>query len=208
MVWTYGGDPVALAVQQMAKRNGAKIVFWLYNFAYTDRAAFALADYIIVPSEFSRQYYREKLGLECRVLPLIVHWEEAEVKGREQGARSGEQAMANRPHPNPLPKGEETDCAHLNPAPARGETRRYITFINPQETKGVYVFARIARELAKRRPDIPLLVTQGRSRGDALKNPALGLAEHIAGELHSQAGRPHHESASRLKPGLQRGTSR
>ena len=39
LVWTYGGDPVALVVRQMAKRRGAKVVFWLYNFAYSDRAA-------------------------------------------------------------------------------------------------------------------------------------------------------------------------
>ena len=50
-----------------------------------------------------------------------------------------------------------------------------MTFINPQAAKGVYVFARIARELAARRPDIPLLVVQGRSGGDALKNPRWGL---------------------------------
>ena len=80
LVWTYGGDPVALVVRQMAKRQGAKVVFWLYNFAYSDRAAFALVDYVLVPSEFSRTYYRERLGLECQVLPIIVHWQEAEQR--------------------------------------------------------------------------------------------------------------------------------
>jgi len=76
-----------------------------------------------------------------------------------------------------------------------------VTFINPEAAKGVYVFARIARELAARRPDIPLFVVQGRSGGDALKNPALGLAEHIAGELHSQPGRPPHVPAPSAKAG-------
>jgi hypothetical protein len=65
-----------------------------------------------------------------------------------------------------------------------------VTFINPQEIKGVYVFARIARELARRRPDIPLLVTQGRSRSDALTNPTLGLAPHILGGITHQCGPP------------------
>jgi glycosyltransferase involved in cell wall biosynthesis len=60
---------------------------------------------------------------------------------------------------------------------------RFVTFINPLEIKGVYVFARIARELARRRPDIPILVTQGRSRFDALTEPALGLAPHLAGQF-------------------------
>jgi glycosyltransferase involved in cell wall biosynthesis len=147
VVVTYGGDRVSLAVQRLAKQSGAKVIFWLHNFAYADRTAFAFAGQVIVPSEFSRAFYRERLGLECHVLPNLVHWQEAQVSNR-------------------------------NP--------RYVTFINPQEIKGVYVFARIARELARRRPDIPLLVTQGRSRGDALKNPALGLAEHLLGQFPIQ----------------------
>jgi len=40
---------------------------------------------------------------------------------------------------------------------------RHVTFVNPQPTKGLYVFARIAAVLAARRPDIPLLVVEGRS---------------------------------------------
>ena len=63
--------------------------------------------------------------------------------------------------------------------------QRYMTFINPEPNKGVYVFARIACELARRRPDIPLLVTQGRSRADALRDPALGLGPHLRGELET-----------------------
>jgi glycosyltransferase involved in cell wall biosynthesis len=58
-----------------------------------------------------------------------------------------------------------------------------VTFINPQRDKGVYVFSRIAQELARRRPDIPLLVTQGRSHADALRVPDLGLAGYIAGQF-------------------------
>lgn len=45
---------------------------------------------------------------------------------------------------------------------------RYVTFVNPQPTKGVAVFARIARELARRRGDIPLLVVEGRGGADGL----------------------------------------
>jgi hypothetical protein len=41
---------------------------------------------------------------------------------------------------------------------------RYVTLVNPQPDKGVFVFARIAAELARRRPDIPLLVVEGRGR--------------------------------------------
>jgi glycosyltransferase involved in cell wall biosynthesis len=40
---------------------------------------------------------------------------------------------------------------------------QYLTFVNPDPAKGVRVFARIAEELGRRRPDIPILVVEGRS---------------------------------------------
>ncbi len=45
---------------------------------------------------------------------------------------------------------------------------KYVTFINPQPSKGMAVFARIAVVLNERRPDIPLLVVEGRGTSDAL----------------------------------------
>ena len=163
VVITYGGDPVSIAVQELAKWHGATVVFWLHNFGYFDRTLYSLAaDYVVVHAEFTQRYYRETLGLNCHRLPYIVHWKEAAVTGREQRARSRESGAASPSAPRSV----------LNAS--------YVTFINPQATKGVFVFARIARELARRRPDIPLLVTQGRSPGDALRDPALGLAPHLA----------------------------
>jgi glycosyltransferase involved in cell wall biosynthesis len=52
--------------------------------------------------------------------------------------------------------------------------RRYLTFVNPQPEKGVFVFARIAHELGRRRPDIPLLVVEGRGGGEWLHRVGLG----------------------------------
>jgi glycosyltransferase involved in cell wall biosynthesis len=149
LVWTYGGDPVAVAVQRLAKRLKIPVLFTLYNFAYGDRTAFEAVDCVAVPCEFSRRYYLERLGLACQVLPVVVNWKAAQA-------------------PNRSP--------------------RFLTFINPQDIKGVYVFARIARELARRRPDIPLLVTQGRSRPDALNAPELGLVPHLAGQFPIETG--------------------
>lgn len=50
---------------------------------------------------------------------------------------------------------------------------RYLTFINPHRSKGAVVFARLAFELSVRRPEIPLLVVEGRS--SALDLAGLGL---------------------------------
>jgi glycosyltransferase involved in cell wall biosynthesis len=54
--------------------------------------------------------------------------------------------------------------------------RRFLTFVNPQPEKGVYWFARIAYELGRRRPDIPLLVVEGRAGRDWLHRVGLGKA--------------------------------
>jgi glycosyltransferase involved in cell wall biosynthesis len=58
-------------------------------------------------------------------------------------------------------------CSEIRPT--------YLTFVNPQPEKGVFVFARIAAELAKRRPDIPLLVVEGRGKADWLQRTGPGL---------------------------------
>jgi glycosyltransferase involved in cell wall biosynthesis len=58
-------------------------------------------------------------------------------------------------------------CPQINP--------RYLTFVNPQPDKGVFVFARIAAELARRRPDIPLLVAEGRGKAAWLQQTGLDL---------------------------------
>jgi glycosyltransferase involved in cell wall biosynthesis len=226
---TYGGDPVSIAVQRLAKRRGITIVFELHNFSYSDRTAFEAVDYVTVPAEFSRRFYRERLGLECHLLPNIVNWEAAEVEeGRLKIAncklKNANLELPSPPSPPaPLPeyraRGDDAPALTLiPPAPlpatmstmvpgARGElparrqsksgdesphsklARRYVTFINPHVVKGVYVFARIARELARRRPDIRLLVTQGRSRTDALSDPSLGLAPHLLGQLPTEPAR-------------------
>jgi glycosyltransferase involved in cell wall biosynthesis len=46
---------------------------------------------------------------------------------------------------------------------------RYVTFVNPEPRKGLLVFARIAEVLARRHPEIPLLVVGG---SDASLNAA------------------------------------
>jgi glycosyltransferase involved in cell wall biosynthesis len=64
----------------------------------------------------------------------------------------------------------------------------YVTFVNPQPEKGVSVFARIALELGRRRPEIPLLVVEGRRTTDGL----VGLAVDLSGltNLHRVAHAP------------------
>ncbi len=53
---------------------------------------------------------------------------------------------------------------------------RFVTFINPQADKGMTVFARIALELGRCRPEIPLLLVEGRGTSEALARLELDLS--------------------------------
>ena len=142
-VVTYGGDPLAETLIRLAKNRDLPLVFWLHNFAYHDPRAFALADYVIVPSQFNRRHYWESIGLASQVLPLVMDWERVGVDNALTLGTTGGMLASG----------------HAATAPGVG----HVTFVNPQATKGLYVFARIAELLAARRPDIPLLVIAGRS---------------------------------------------
>ena len=52
---------------------------------------------------------------------------------------------------------------------------KYVTFVNPSAEKGVYPFARIADELGRRRPEIPLLVVESRGSEATLASCGLDL---------------------------------
>lgn len=60
-------------------------------------------------------------------------------------------------------------CDHID--------RRFLTFVNPTPVKGVYVFAALVRELARRRPDIPMLVVESRGKVGWLGKTGLQPAE-------------------------------
>jgi glycosyltransferase involved in cell wall biosynthesis len=53
---------------------------------------------------------------------------------------------------------------------------RYFTFVNPQPNKGVFWFVGLAAELGRRRPEIPLLVVEGRGGADWLARTGLDLS--------------------------------
>ncbi len=54
----------------------------------------------------------------------------------------------------------------------------YLTFVNPSIEKGVYAFARIADELGRRRPDIPILVVESRGTEATVAACGLELRDH------------------------------
>jgi glycosyltransferase involved in cell wall biosynthesis len=80
------------------------------------------------------------------------------------------------------------DPIRLDKVIAQNPEPKYLTFINPQFEKGAAVFARLALELGRRRPDIPLLVVEGRGTADGLA----GLPVDLSGltNLHRMANTP------------------
>jgi glycosyltransferase involved in cell wall biosynthesis len=61
---------------------------------------------------------------------------------------------------------------------ARSREPRFVTFVDPTYEKGVFAFARIADELGRRRPDIPLLVVEGSGTERTLVDCGLDLRAH------------------------------
>ena len=65
---------------------------------------------------------------------------------------------------------------------------RFVTFVNPTPEKGVFWFARLAEVLGQARPDVPLLVVEGRGRAGWLSRCGVDLSAVTA--LHKMANTP------------------
>lgn len=80
----------------------------------------------------------------------------------------------------------------FDPGRARAvpRTPKFATFVNPAPEKGVYAFARIADELGRRRPDIPLLVVESRGSEATLLACGIDLRPHSNVFLMSQTSDP------------------
>jgi glycosyltransferase involved in cell wall biosynthesis len=81
--------------------------------------------------------------------------------------------------PDPIP---------LDRVVAENPEPQYVTFINPQIPKGMSVFIRIAMELNRKRPDIPLLIVEGRGTSEALAQLPVDLSG--LSNLHRMANTP------------------
>ena len=81
--------------------------------------------------------------------------------------------------PDPIP---------LDRVVAENPEPQYVTFINPQIPKGMSVFIRIAMELNRKRPEIPLLIVEGRGTSEALAQLPVDLSG--LSNLHRMANTP------------------
>jgi hypothetical protein len=76
---------------------------------------------------------------------------------------------------------------------AEGREPKYATFVDPSAGNGAYVYARIAEELARRRPDIPLLIVGARGSGATLAGSGVDVLSlgNVSLMERTQAPRDH-----------------
>ncbi|MGC8643344.1 MAG: glycosyltransferase family 4 protein [Isosphaeraceae bacterium] len=88
-----------------------------------------------------------------------------------------------QPLPNPV-DGDRVTVPDREP--------RFVTFVNPLPEKGVYPFVAIAHELARRRPDIPLLVVESRGTRKNLVECGLGKDVKVNVQINTNTPDPRH----------------
>ena len=122
VVLTYGGDPLAQAMRELTQRRKIPVSS-LHNFAYHDAGCFTHVDYVAVPSQFSKDYYRKHLGLD-RCVSLLLRSTAGEGGGppaaipdcrqpagdQSQGVGTGTQLECLVPLLNPCRR--QSTCMH------------------------------------------------------------------------------------------------
>lgn len=126
-----------------ANSAGARALFYLCNFAYTQLNLFENVDTTVMLSRYHADWYREHVGIDgVPIYPVLP----------PQRILCEPQSLPTEPE------------------------RKYVTFVNPQPHKGVFLVAKLAEVLARERPDIPLLVVEGRASTDWLNRTGADLA--------------------------------
>lgn len=82
ILFTYGGLKSDIQRQCHARARGCRVVFGLFNLAYSSSGSFAHVDAIITPSEFLSTRYAETLGLHSTPLPTPLRLEDVLVTRR------------------------------------------------------------------------------------------------------------------------------
>jgi hypothetical protein len=69
---------------------------------------------------------------------------------------------------------------------AENPQRIFLTMINPSPEKGATVFARLAEEISRQRPDLPILVIESRGTAGWLGSVARGFVLPLPESLSPQ----------------------
>src|SRR5262249_19519439 len=64
---------IGRAIIATAKAAGVPVAFWLRNCLYSEADFFDAIDLILVPSDFTAHFYRQRLGISCAPIPSPVN---------------------------------------------------------------------------------------------------------------------------------------
>jgi glycosyltransferase involved in cell wall biosynthesis len=144
-VISYGSSAYTKELQTMARKKCRQFVFYVANAGFTDPDMFDASDTVVCPSQFLADHYRNKLGLNPKVIRTVVQKGQYVADTRRISA-----------HPS---------SRHLG----------LVTFINPDPAKGVTLFWKLAHMARVQRPDLQFLVVEGRMTFARLKDMGLDL---------------------------------
>lgn len=85
VILTYGGDSISAGIISLSADAGIPVVFALHNFSYKRQEFFRAVTDILVPSDFSAEYYRKTLGLHSTSIPSPFIWNLIKCPGPSRG---------------------------------------------------------------------------------------------------------------------------
>jgi FkbM family methyltransferase len=147
VVLTYGSSQLSRALIREARKNCKTLIFYLANPSYEDPELFQAVDQVLVPSNFQREYYQERLGIQSHVLRTLL--------------------------PESSQIGPEDTLASQCPERRR---LGFVTMINPSLPKGATLFARLVRMARQERPELLFLAVEGRMTHEQWAQAGMDLA--------------------------------
>jgi len=148
VVITFGSTVVCKELHRMARNISPSLVFFLANASYDDSKIFEPFDHILVNSHFMRRHYKDKLGIESRVIPEII----------QSDAVVGSEEVLSVSSP-----GARKCCG-------------FVTMVNPSFLKGAPLFARLVLSASRKWPEWTFLAVEGRMTDSEWAQTGLDLA--------------------------------
>ncbi|MFW6180083.1 MAG: ATP-grasp fold amidoligase family protein, partial [Desulfohalobiaceae bacterium] len=147
VVIAYGSSKLLQSLVREARKVCRSLIFYLANPSYSDPELFWPFDLVLTNSNFMVKYYRDKIGIECKVLRTLL----PETQ---------------------LPDPEYTLACR---APEQRQNG-FITLVNPSLEKGATLFARLVLMAYKFHPEWTFLAVEGRMNDEQWRKAGLDLS--------------------------------
>jgi glycosyltransferase involved in cell wall biosynthesis len=72
MVFMWGGMLLEMTMMREAREAGIPVIFYLVNGGYKNKETFKYVSTVVTDTESTASHYREKLGLDCKVLGKFI----------------------------------------------------------------------------------------------------------------------------------------